>query len=249
MIQTELSPKKKRKVASLEEQLKTDFVTLSSHQLRTPLSAVKWFSEILISQKRGKLNRKQLDYLKEVHRSNERAIALVNDLLQVSRVEKGKLHLDLVRLDIAELFEEVINTNKLTLSANKMTYHFEIVNGPLPALEVDKAKVKRVMQNLFLNAIKYSPNGGHIDVVVKRTQKEVVCSISDSGLGIPIDQQDGIFQKFYRGGNAAKVQPDGTGLGLFIAKSFVEAHKGKIWFESEEGRGTSFYFSLPIKAK
>jgi len=240
---------KKKAGVSLEEQLKTDFITLSSHQLRTPLSAVKWFTEILLKQKSGKLNKKQQDYLSEIHRSNERAIALVNDLLQVSKVESGKLHLDLVKVDLAALLEEVINANALSLQNKKVTYHYEIVDGPLPPVKVDKTKIKRVFQNLFSNAIGYTPKGGRIDVVLKKAPKDIICSISDSGMGIPSSQQDDIFSKFFRGSNAVKTQPDGTGLGLFIAKSLVEAHGGKIWFESEEGKGAVFYFSLPIKGR
>jgi signal transduction histidine kinase len=240
---------KKNKPKSLEEQLKTDFVTLSSHQLRTPLSAIKWFTEILLQQKAGKLNKKQVDYLDEIHRSNERAIALVNDLLQVSRVEAGKLHLDLAKADLSSLLEEVIGANQLSLESNQLTYHFEIIRGPLPQVKIDKTKIKRVFQNLFSNAIKYSPRGGHIEIKLKRTENDVIFSVADLGLGIPIEQQERLFQKFFRGSNAAKIEPDGTGLGLFIAKSLIEAHKGKIWFESTEGKGTTFYFSIPIIRK
>ena len=236
----------KKKPKSLEEQLKTDFVTLSSHQLRTPLSAVKWFTEILLQQKTGKLNKKQVDYVNEIHRSNERAIALVNDLLQVSRVEAGKLHLDLSKVDLSSLLDEVIGANKLSLESNQLSFHFEIVRGPLPLVNIDKAKIKRVFQNLLSNSINYSSRGGHIDIALKKTEKDIVFSVADSGVGIPVEQQERLFEKFFRGSNAAKIQPDGTGLGLFIAKSLVEVHKGKIWFESTEGKGTTFYFSLPI---
>src|SRR3989344_1177056 len=239
----------KNKPKSLEEQLKTDFVTLSSHQLRTPLSAVKWFTEILLQQKVGKLNKKQVDYLNEIHRSNERAIALVSDLLQVSRVEAGRLHLDLAKVDLISLLEEVIGANKLSLESNQLTFHLEIVKGPFPLVKIDKTKIKRVFQNLFTNAIKYSSRGGHIDIALKKAEKDIIFSVTDYGLGIPIEQQDRLFEKFFRGSNAVKIQPDGTGLGLFIAKSLVEARKGKIWFESTEGKGTTFYFSLPITGK
>lgn len=240
---------KKNKKKSLEEQLKTDFITLSSHQLRTPLSAVKWFTEILLKQRAGKLNKKQVDYLDEIYRSNERAISLVNDLLQVSRVEEGKLHLDLVKVDLTSLLEEVIGANKLSLESNQLSFHYEIVEGPLPLVNIDKTKIKRVFQNLLSNAISYSARGGHIDIVLKKNKKEIIFSVADSGIGIPKDQQEKLFDKFFRGSNAAKIQPNGTGLGLFIAKSLVEAHKGRIWFESTEGKGTTFYFSLPIVRK
>jgi len=233
----------------MEERLKTDFVTLSSHQLRTPLSAVKWFTEILLTERFGKMNKKQLDYLKEIHRSNERAIALVNDLLQVSRVEEGKLHMDYTKIDMPRLIEEVIDANKSSLQSDNITYNFEIINGPIPPVTGDKIKIRRVIQNVFSNAVKYTQKHGRIDMALKRHEKNVVFSVKDSGVGIPADQQEHIFEKFFRGSNAARIQTDGTGLGLYIARSLIEAHGGKIWFESQEGQGSTFYFSLPIGRK
>jgi signal transduction histidine kinase len=240
---------KAKKPIAKEESLKTDFVSLSSHQLRTPLSAVKWFTEILLTQRAGKLNKKQLDYLQEVHRSNERAIALVNDLLQVSRVQEGKLHLDLTEVDMPALVSEVVEANRAGMTNNEVSYHFEIVKGPLPRLLVDKVKTRRVLQILITNAVKYTPRAGRIDVQLKNGGGQIECSIADTGVGIPADEQSHVFEKFFRSSNAVKIQTDGTGLGLFIAKSLIEAQKGKIWFDSQEGRGTTFYFTLPVKVK
>jgi len=231
------------------EKLKTDFISLSSHQLRTPLSAVKWFTEILMTQRAGKLNKKQLEYLREVHHSNERAIALVNDLLQVSRVQEGQLHLDLTKFDIGVLLEEVIEANRAELTGREITINFEIINGPLAKVLADKIKVRRVMENLLNNAIRYTPRSGRIEIKLKNADKVIECSISDSGVGIPQDEQESIFSKFFRATNVTKIQPDGTGLGLFIAKSLIEAHGGKIWFESSDTEGTTFYFTVPIKPK
>lgn len=246
---TNLLQKLKHKPAgtSLEEQMKTDFVTLSSHQLRTPLSAVKWFTEILLTERLGKLNKKQTEYLKEVYHSNERAIALVNDLLQVSRVQEGRIHLDLTKTSISSLVEEAIESHRALLASNKISFKLEIVNGPLPQLLIDKVKIRRVIQSILINALRYSPRGGNVEVILKKTDKEVVCSITDSGVGIPADEQDKIFGRFFRGSNVTKIEPDGTGLGLYIARALIDAHKGRIWFESQEGKGTAFYFSLPIR--
>jgi len=240
-------PQKKNKESSPSERLKADFVSLSSHQLRTPLSAIKWYSEILLSGRAGKLNQKQRDYLLEIQRSNERAIALVNDLLQVSRVQEGKLHLDLSEIDLACLVEDVVQSHRALMVNNDISFHSEIVNGPLPKLLIDKVKIRRVVETLLINAIKYTPRGGRIQVRLKQDGDQVVFSISDSGIGIPVDQQKQVFEKFFRGTNAVKVQPDGTGLGLFIAHSLIEAHKGRIWFESQEGAGSTFFFSLPVR--
>lgn len=238
---------KTKKSASLEEQLRTDFVTMSSHQLRTPLSAVKWFTEIMLTQRAGKLNKKQQDYLQEIYHSNERAIALVNDLLQVSRVQQDKLHLDLIKINVDKLVEEVIDAHRTILKSKNISVRLEIINGPLPEMLVDKVKIKRVVQNLLTNAVNYSPQKGNIEVMVKKDGRNILCSIRDSGVGIPADEQSKLFSRFYRGSNATKIQPDGTGLGLYIAKALVLAHKGKMWFESQEGKGTTFYFTLPIK--
>lgn len=231
------------------EKLKTDFISLSSHQLRTPLSAVKWFTEILLEQRAGKLNKKQVEYLKEVHHSNERAIALVNDLLQVSRVQEGKLHLDLTLFDFSALVEEIIEANRQEFTGKGITINYEVVNGPLPKVLADKIKLRRVVENLLNNAIRYTPRGGKVELKLKGTGKSIECAITDSGVGIPANEQDEIFSKFFRATNVTKMQPDGTGLGLFIAKALVETHGGKIWFESYENQGTTFYFTVPIKAK
>lgn len=250
MPKPQTEPRGGKKNALLaEEKLKTDFVTLSSHQLRTPLSAIKWFVEILLTERAGKLNRKQIDYLKEVQRSNERAIALVNDLLQVSRVQEGKLHLDLAQCKLDQLVEDATDAHRSLMTSSNISFHLEVVNGPLPVITVDKVKIRRVIENLLGNAVKYTPRGGSVGIIIKREDGQIVCSFSDSGVGIPADEQDKIFQRFFRGSNVSKIQTDGTGLGLFIAKALVEAHKGRIWFESQEGKGTTFYFSLPIGKK
>lgn len=233
----------------MEERLKTDFITLSSHQLRTPLSAIKWFAEILMTQRNGKLNKKQVEYLKEIQHSTERAISLVNDLLQVSRVDQKKMHLDLSEIDSINLLEEVVESYHSLMVNKNLTFHMEIINGPLPIIKGDKVKIRRVMQNLLLNAIKYTPKGGHIEVMLKNDTKDIICSIADNGIGIPADEQNKIFERFFRSVSATRVEPDGTGLGLYIAKALVEVHKGKIWFESQEGKGTTFYFSMPIIRK
>lgn len=246
-MQTLKADNKPKKTNTLEEQLQTDFITLSSHQLRTPLSAVKWFVEIMMTQRAGKLNKKQMDYLKEIYHSNERAIALVNDLLQVSRVQQDKMHLDLVKADIGSLVEEVLDAHRSLLKSKKISFKLEIINGPLPQMLVDKVKVRRIIQNLLTNAVNYTSDGGNIEVMVKKDGRTILCAIRDSGIGIPSDEQEKIFSLFFRGSNVTKVQTNGTGLGLFIAKSLVGVHKGKIWFESQEGKGTTFYFTLPIR--
>ena len=229
------------------QSIQTDFVSLASHQLRTPLSAIKWYLEILMSERAGKLNEKQNQYLKEIYRSAERAINLVNDLLDVSRIQEGEIHLDLRPIRIDKVVEEIVDNFATLIRSTQVKINFEIINGPLPEVEADQDKLKRVIVNLLSNSIKYTPAGGKVRIAVEKEKNYIRASVTDSGVGIPREEQIQIFQKFFRSANVVKMVPDGTGLGLFIAKSLVEAMGGKIGFQSKEGQGTTFYFTLPLK--
>lgn len=227
------------------ENIQSDFVTLASHQLRTPLSAIKWYTEMLMRSE--KLSPKQIDYLREVYRSNERAINLVNDLLDVSRIQEGQIHLEFRPTKAERVIQEIIDNFDTPIKASKVSINFEILNGPLPPVQTDSEKLKRIIINLLSNSIKYTPSPGKIRITVEKNKDHLIVTTSDTGVGIPKSDQRKIFDKFFRSANVIKLAPDGTGLGLFIAKSLVEAMGGKINFESEEGKGTKFYFTLPIK--
>lgn len=229
------------------ESITSDFVSLASHQLRTPLSAVKWNTELLIGQKAGRLNRRQLEYLREIYRSNERAINLVNDLLDVSRIQEGKIHLDLRSSRVEDIIKEVIDGLDSEVKSKKIRINFEIINGPLPKIETDAEKLKRVMINLLSNSVKYTPDGGKIRVTVEKNRKHLKISVTDTGVGIAKGDQPKVFGKFFRSSKVIKFAPDGTGLGLFIAKSLIEAMGGRINFKSVQNSGTTFYFTLPLK--
>lgn len=229
------------------ESIQSDFVSLASHQLRTPLSAIKWYSEILLGQKTGKLAPKQLAYLQEIYRSNERAINLVNDLLDVSRIQEGQIHLELRSTRVEDVIEEIMDNLESAIKASKVTVDFEIVGGPLPKVEVDREKLKRIVVNLLSNSVKYTLAKGKIKISVEKNQNYLKISVKDSGIGIPKGDQAKVFEKFFRSVNVIKLAPDGTGLGLFIAKSLVNAMGGRIGFFSDEGRGTTFYFTIPLK--
>lgn len=229
------------------ENLQSDFVTLASHQLRTPLSAIKWYTEMLIAQRTGRLSGKQLEYLHEIYRSNERAINLVNDLLDVSRIQEGHIQLELRPTKIEKVVEEIIDNFNTLIKASRVSINFEIINGPLPAVETDQEKLKRIIINLLSNSIKYTPADGQIRIAVQNNKNHLTISVSDTGIGIPKADQRKVFEKFFRSPSVIKLAPDGTGLGLFIAKSLIEAMSGKISFKSQEGKGTTFSFTLPIK--
>lgn len=227
------------------DRLKSEFVSMASHQLRTPLTGIKWSSELLIKDKSGSLSERQKDYVKQIADSNERMIKLVEDLLNVSHIETGskfiinKLPIDLV---------PVINSIKVELAA-LADLHEVSVKISLPAkliFNLDAEKIRQVLQNLMSNAVKYSKAGGIVEIgIFENSDENLNLFVKDNGLGIPENQQDRMFEKFFRADNVRSSETEGTGLGLYIAKAIVEGHGGRIWFESKKDEGTTFYIKIP----
>jgi len=224
--------------------MKTEFVSIASHQLRTPLSAIRWTLN-LINDGRITNPTDLATYLNLVKESNERMIRLVNDLLDVSRVEMGRMIFSPKQTNIYVLVEKIINASVPFAQANNVTLSLEAPET-LPNVLTDPEKISITIQNLVDNAIKYTKEKGMVKVSLEADNKFVKVAITDKGVGIPQSQQKHIFKKFFRSDNIMKNQTVGTGLGLFIARSIVESNKGKIWFESKEGEGTTFFFTLPI---
>lgn len=239
------------------DRAKTEFVSLASHQLRTPLSVVKWYSEMLLSGDAGELSDKQKKYLAEVYKGNQRMITLVNSLLNVSRLELGTIKIDPKPTDIVKLAEEEITEFKIQIDQKKLKFDERHSEG-LPLFNIDPKLLRPVLQNLFSNAIKYTPDKGKISLdlrLVKRgklagnrkvNEDSILIAVSDTGFGIPKNQQNKIFTKLFRADNAWKKDPEGAGLGLYIVKSILDRSGGLIWFESEENKGTTFYVTLPL---
>lgn len=227
------------------EKMKNEFISLASHQLRTPLSAIRWYLEMLVEGDAGKLNNEQKEYAINVYESNQRMINLVNALLNVSRIESGRMIIEPKPTNIVNLVKEVIEEVKVKGKKKKQ----EIIlsaHENLPLINLDPGLIRNVYQNLISNAIQYSPEGNAIEIFISKDGEELLSQVTDHGYGIPGSEHDKVFEKFFRASNAMKAEPGGTGLGLYLSKAIVESSGGRIWFESNEN-GTSFWFTIPLK--
>jgi PAS domain S-box-containing protein len=229
------------------ERMKSEFVSLSAHQLRTPLSAIKWSLRMLLDGDIGKLAKEQKEFLERTYRSNERMINLINDLLDATRIEEGRYLYQPLYVDLAEIVDSVAASLKREIEKKNLKYEFNQPKEKLPKIRVDREKLELAIQNLLDNAIKYTPSGGKVTISLSCDKKKIEFKIQDTGMGIAKHQQGRVFSKFFRGSNALKTETEGSGLGLFITKNIIDAHGGRIWFESEEGRGSTFYFTLPLE--
>jgi signal transduction histidine kinase len=229
----------------MANKIKSEFVSIVSHQLKAPLSGMRWASDVLVSDRIGKLNSKQEEYLKDVRESVSRMIRLVNDLLDVSKIESGKMEVNFQDIDLKEIIAVVVKELNSFAIANNVKLIID-TERKIDKVKTDPVRIKMVIQNFIDNAIKYtSPDKGVVKVFLENKDGNVYCSVKDNGLGISKAEQARIFDKFFRGNGVVKKQTIGTGLGLYIAKAAIESSKGKIGFESEKGKGSTFWFTLP----
>ena len=244
MVGTILNVDRERAV----DQAKTEFVSLASHQLRTPLSAVNWYTEMLMAGDAGKINKEQKKYLDEIYAGNQRMVELVNALLNVSRLELGTLVAEPVLTDLAKRADDVIKEQQSAIIARKTKFKAELAKD-IPFVFLDPKLIRMVFQNLLSNAIKYTPEEGSVLFSLKLSEdkQSVHVTVADNGYGITKSQQDRVFTKLFRADNVREKDTEGTGLGLYIVKSVVEHSGGAIRFESEENKGTIFYVTFPIK--
>ncbi len=229
------------------DKAKTEFVSLASHQLRTPLTAIRWHLELLLRGVTGDLKQDQQEVIHEVHGINMRLIELVGALLSVARIEVGNLKVAPVLSDIEELAHNAVSELKPQISKKRLNFS-EQYDPALPQLLLDRDLTHIIFQNLLTNAVKYTPEGGKIDLkVVCEGRDSILIKVADTGYGIPKQQQSQIFTKLYRADNVHEKDASGTGLGLYIVRSIVESFKGKVWCESEENKGATFYARLPLR--
>jgi PAS domain S-box-containing protein len=226
------------------DQAKTQFLSLASHQMRTPLATIKWLTEMLMSDEIGKLTIKQKDYIERLFEVNKGAIELVNVLLNVSRIEIGTLTAEIKNTNVEELSESVLNENLPQIERKKIHIEKEY-GGMLNNLSSDPKLLRIVIHNLITNAIKYTPENGTIKITFNEGPDGKKIIVSDTGLGIPKNQQDRVFTKLFRAENVANIENgQSTGLGLYMVKSIMETLGGKISFVSEENKGSVFTIIL-----
>ncbi|MFA6047201.1 MAG: HAMP domain-containing sensor histidine kinase [Parcubacteria group bacterium] len=227
--------------------LKSDFVSVASHQLRTPLSAITWEIELLLSKNKKGLSERQAKSLETISSLSCRMTRLVNDLLDVTRIDQNRLILRKEIIDIVDITEKIIEDFSSLSKARNINVFFNVNKKRIPKLTGDPERIKLVVENLLNNAIKYVVKRGKIEIKIIRRDNFIVFSIRDNGVGIPEEQQDQVFEKFFRSDNVVKYQTEGTGLGLYISRNIIEQTGGKIWFQSIENVGSIFSFSLPVK--
>lgn len=228
------------------DKAKTEFVSLASHQLRTPLTAVNWYTEMLLNGDAGKVSATQKNYLDEIYSGNQRMVTLVNMLLNVSRLELGTFTVEPQPTVLSELADDVLKELKPQTIKKKIRITRQY-QPTVPVMNIDPKLTRIVLQNLLSNAVKYTPAKGSIAVGLELADRAVRITVRDTGYGIPTSAQAKIFTKLFRADNVRAKDTDGTGLGLYIVKSIVEQSGGRTWFESVENRGTAFFVDLPLR--
>jgi PAS domain S-box-containing protein len=227
------------------DRLKDEFVALVSHELRTPLTSIRGYLELVLEGEAGDLTDEQRQFLGVVERNAHRLLGLVGDLLFLAQVEAGKLSLEVGAVDLAAVTAESVETARPLAEEKGIT--LTLAAGPLALLAGDRARLAQLLDNLISNGVKFTPSDGRVDVRVRSDRGSAIIEVRDTGMGIAADEQEHLFERFYRTAAATEQAIPGTGLGLAISRAIVEAHGGQITVASEEGAGTTFRVSIPIR--
>jgi signal transduction histidine kinase len=228
------------------DEAKDEFVSMASHQLRTPLTSVKGYISMVLEGDVGKISKMQRQLLEEAFTSSERMVHLINDFLNVSRLQTGKFIIEARPTDLAKIVSQEVESLQTTANAHDLKLHYKAPSSP-PILTIDESKVRQVIMNFIDNSIYYSREHTTIDIKLIVENGDAVLTVTDTGIGVPKAEQSHLFTKFFRATNARRQRPDGTGVGLFLSKKVINAHGGSIVFESVEDEGSTFGFRLPIK--
>ncbi|HYN56553.1 MAG TPA: GAF domain-containing protein [Motilibacterales bacterium] len=224
-------------------QHKSEFLASMSHELRTPLNAIIGFSEVLLERMFGDLNPRQDEYLRDIHSSGHHLLALLNDILDLSKVEAGQMVLDIASVDLRPLLDGCVGFVRERALRHGLTVTVE-VEDDTAQVEADELRLRQVVLNLLTNAVKFTPDGGRVSVRAYRDGDEVAITVTDTGIGVPEADRDRIFESFQQGGRTPGAQ-EGTGLGLTLTRRIVDLHGGRMWLTSSEGRGSTFGLAIP----
>lgn len=228
------------------DEAKDEFISMASHQLRTPLTSVKGYIDMMLEGDAGEITPMQQKFLAEAFASSERMVHLINDFLNVSRLQTGKFSIEKRPTDLVRIVRQELDGLKISASQHDLKFEF-VPPHDMPRLMLDEAKIRQVIMNFADNALYYSRPGTTIFVRLQQVDNAVEFTVQDTGIGVPKDEQAQLFTKFYRASNARKQRPDGTGVGLYLAKRVITGHSGSVVFESEEGKGSTFGFRLPLE--
>jgi signal transduction histidine kinase len=226
-------------------QHKSEFLANMSHELRTPLNAIIGFSEVLSEKMFGELNEKQEEYSKDIHASGQHLLSLINDILDLSKVEAGRMELELTEFHLPTALDSALTLVRERAGRRSITLHMS-VDERLGEVRGDERKIRQVVLNLLSNAIKFTPEGGRIEVRALPVDVSVEVSVTDTGVGIAAADQEAVFEEFRQVGTADK-KAEGTGLGLTLCRKFIELHGGRIWVTSQVGAGSTFTFTIPVR--
>ena len=227
------------------DEAKDDFISMASHQLRTPLTSIKGYLSMMIEGDIGKITPEQAKVLNEAFMSSERMVRLISDFLNVSRLQTGKFVIEKHPVNLALLVQREIDSLTPNAMTRGMKFEYKKPKN-IPVFDLDENKIEQVVMNFADNALYYSKDNGKITITLKKVGKYIEFIVKDNGIGVPESEQAHLFNKFFRATNARRARPDGTGVGLFLAKKVIDDHDGEIIFESKEGKGSSFGFRLPL---